>query len=311
MDPTVAIVGPTASGKTGLAVALAERFSVEVINADSRQVYRYMDIGTAKPTSEDQQQAPHHLLDLLNPAQDFSLGAFLPLAQGAAEGIRRRGRLPVLVGGTGQYIWGFLEGWDVPEIPPDENFRRNREQEAEEIGAVALYQQLEAIDPLRARQLDSRNVRRVIRALEIFHVTGRRPSEFSHQTPAVRDYLLIGLTLERRQLYARIDRRVDCMMAAGFLDEVRRLAEMGYRFGTGPLNSPGYRELGEHLSAGLGLEVAVQRTKFQTHRLARRQYTWFKATDPRIHWLNAADPALATEASRLVQDYLRRGQVVQ
>jgi tRNA dimethylallyltransferase len=307
----VAIVGPTASGKTRLAICLAGRFPGEIINADSRQVYRYMDIGTAKPTAPDQQRVPHHLLDLMDPDQEFSLGAFLSLAKSAAAGIRHRGRLPWLVGGTGQYIWALLEGWDPPGIPPDEDFRRDREREAGEFGPVALHQQLEAIDPQRASQLDSHNVRRVIRALEIFHVTGRRPSEFSHQTPAVRDYLLIGLTLERRQLYARIDRRVDCMMAAGFLDEVRRLAEMGYRFGTGPLNSPGYRELGEHLSAGLGLEVAVQRTKFQTHRLARRQYTWFKATDPRIHWLNAADPALATEASRLVQDYLRRGQVVQ
>ncbi|MDA0735234.1 MAG: tRNA (adenosine(37)-N6)-dimethylallyltransferase MiaA [Chloroflexi bacterium] len=307
----VSIVGPTASGKTGLAVSLAERFQGEIINADSRQVYRYLDIGTAKPTAEEQRQAPHHLLDLLNPDQDFSLGAFLSLAKNAVEDLHRRDRMPLLVGGTGQYILAFLEGWNVPEIPPDEDFRRAKEQEAEDIGPVALHQQLEAIDPQRANQLDYRNVRRVIRALEIYHVTGQKPSAISNRTPPVQDSLVIGLTLERQELYARIDRRVDNMMAAGFLDEVRRLSAMGYLLGTGPLDSLGYRELGQHLSGELDLDEAVQRTKFQTHRLARRQYSWFKLTDPRIHWLDAADPALETDASRLIEDYLRQGHVVQ
>jgi len=290
---------------------LAERFPVEIINADSRQVYRYMDIGTAKPTAEEQQQVPHHLLELLNPDQDFSLGVFVTRAKSAEEGIRSRGRLPLLVGGTGQYIWALLEGWNVPEIPPDEGFRRAKAREAAEIGSWALHHELEAVDPLRASQIDFRNVRRVIRALEIFHVTGQKPSDISDRTTPVRDSLVIGLTLERRELYARIDRRVDHMMAAGFLDEVRRLAAMGYRLGTGPLDSLGYRELGQYLSAVLSLEEAVQRTKFQTHRLARRQYTWFKLADPRIHWLNAADPALETSAARLVEDYLRQRHVVQ
>ncbi|MDA1218201.1 MAG: tRNA (adenosine(37)-N6)-dimethylallyltransferase MiaA [Chloroflexi bacterium] len=307
----VSIVGPTASGKTRLAVSLAERFQGEIINADSRQVYRYLDIGTAKPTAEEQRQAPHHLLDLLNPDQDFSLGAFLSLAKNAVEDLHRRDRMPLLVGGTGQYILAFLEGWNVPEIPPDEDFRRAKEQEAEDIGPVALHQQLEAIDPQRANQLDYRNVRRVIRALEIYHVTGQKPSAISNRTPPVQDSLVIGLTLERQELYARIDRRVDNMMAAGFLDEVRRLSAMGYLLGTGPLDSLGYRELGQHLSGELDLDEAVQRTKFQTHRLARRQYSWFKLTDPRIHWLDAADPALETDASRLIEDYLRQGHVVQ
>jgi tRNA dimethylallyltransferase len=307
----LAIVGPTASGKTRLAIWLAERFRGEIINADSRQVYRHMDIGTAKPTFQEQQQAPHHLLDLLDPDQDFSLGSFLSLAKGAAAGIRSRGSLPLLVGGTGQYIWALLEGWNPPEIPPDENFRRAKEREAGEVGSAALHQQLEAIDPHRARQLDSRNVRRIIRALEIFHVTGRKPSDVSARTGPGQDTLIIGLTMERPELYARIDRRVDYMMAVGFLEEVRRLSTLGYRLGTGPLNSLGYRELGQHLSADLSLEEAVQRTKLQTHRMARRQYSWFKPADPRIHWLNAADPALETRAYRLTEDYLRHDHVVQ
>lgn len=307
----VAVVGPTASGKTRLAISLAERFQGEIINADSRQVYRYMDIGTAKPTLEEQSQVRHHLLDLLNPDQDFSLGTFLSLAKSAAEDIRSRNRLPLLVGGTGQYIWAFLEGWNVPEIPPDEDFRRAKEKEAEEIGPVALLSQLEAIDPERASQLDSRNLRRVIRALEIFHLTGQRPSEIGDRTPPSQNSLVIGLTLERPELYARIDQRVDSMMAAGFLEEVSRLSAMGYRSGTGPLGSLGYRELGQHLSGELPLDEAAQRTKFQTHRLARRQYSWFKLTDPRIHWLNASDPVLEAQASLLIEDYLRESSVVQ
>lgn len=302
----VAVVGPTASGKTGLAISLAEQFPGEIINADSRQVYRNMDIGTAKPTTQDQQRAPHHLLDLMDPDQEFSLGAFLSLAKSAADSIRSRGRLPLLVGGTGQYIWALLEGWDPPGIPPDQEFRKDKEREAGEFGLEFLHRQLEAIDPLRAGQLDSRNVRRVIRALEIFHFTGRKPSDFGGSTLPVQDTLVIGLTLERQELYARIDQRVDQMLAAGFLEEVRRLSAMGYRIGTGPLDSLGYRELGMHLRAEISLAEAVQRTKLQTHRMARRQYTWFKLADPRIHWLNAADPALETRASRLAEDYLRQ-----
>jgi tRNA dimethylallyltransferase len=176
---------------------------------------------------------------------------------------------------------------------------------------VALHRQLESIDPLRASQIHPRNVRRVIRALEIFHVTGRRPSDVSDRTGTVPSSLVIGLTLDRQELYDRIDRRVDHMMAVGFLDEVRQLADLGYLLGAGPLGSIGYRELGQYLAAELSLAEAVQRTKLQTHRLARRQYTWFKPADPRIHWLNAAAPDLESQASRLAEDYLRRGPMVQ
>ena len=172
----MAIVGPTAAGKTGLAIALAKQFNGEIINADSRQVYRHLDIGTAKPTPQQRQQAPHHIIDILNPDQDFSLGAFLALAKTARDEILSRKHLPLLIGGTGQYVWGFLEDWNPAETPPDDDFRRAKEQEARESGADAIYQQLRAIDPERARQLDPRNLRRVIRALEIFHLTGCKPS---------------------------------------------------------------------------------------------------------------------------------------
>jgi tRNA dimethylallyltransferase len=294
------IVGPTATGKTRLAISLARRFNGEIINADSRQVYRYMDIGTAKPTSEEQKQAPHHLLDLLPPDQSFDLGTFLSLARKAIEEIHGRGHLPMVVGGTGQYIWALLEGWEVPAAPPDPGFRRAKEQEAAQQGALALYQELQKIDPQRAGELDPRNVRRVIRALEIYHTTQRKPSDYRKKTSPGLDSLIIGLTMDREGLYRRIDERVDQMIESGLLNEVRNLAGMGFRLGMGPLDSPGYRELGQYLAGEITLDEAVQRTKYQTHQLARRQYTWFKLNDPRIRWLDASSPDLAEQAASLI-----------
>lgn len=297
------IVGPTATGKTRLAISLACRFNGEIINADSRQVYRYMDIGTAKPTSAEQKQAPHYLLDLLCPDQSFDLGTFLSLSRAAIAEVQGRGRLPLVVGGTGQYIWALLEGWEVPAAPPDPDFRKAKEQEAAQRGALALYQELQEIDPQRAKELDPRNVRRVIRALEIYHTTQRKPSDYRQKSAPGLDSLIIGLTMEREKLYRRIDKRVDQMMKAGLLDEVRNLAGMSFQLGSGPLDSPGYRELGQYLAGKITLDEAVQRTKYQTHQLARRQYTWFKLNDPRIHWLNASNPDLTEQAASLLEGF--------
>ena len=301
--PLIAIVGPTAAGKTRLSIALAQRFNGEIINADSRQVYRHMDIGTAKPTPQEQQQVPHHLIDILDPDQDFALGAFLSLAHGAIDDIRNRGRWPILAGGTGQYVWALLEGWDVPRVPPDLEFRRGKEEEVRETGAAALHQQLAQIDPQRAGELDPRNVRRVVRALEIYHATGRPPSDYRKRRPQEEFSLVVGLTLPREELYRRIDQRVDRMMELGLLDEVRTLLARGYRWDQGPLASPGYRELGQHLDGEISLDQAVQRTKFRTHQLARRQYTWFKLNDPRISWLDALDPDLEGRAGRMLESF--------
>ena len=301
----LAIVGPTAVGKTQLAVELCQRFSGEIINADSRQVYRRMDIGTAKPTPEERAQAPHHLLDLLDPSEHFGLGAFLPLAQAATSDISARGKLPIVAGGTGQYLWALLEGQSVPPVPPDPEFRAALEQEAaEEGGAQILHDRLREIDPARADALDPRNVRRVVRALEIYHATNKKPSELVQSSPDISAHLVIGLTMERKALYRRIDSRVDAMMQAGFLAEVERLGEAGYPMGEGALDSPGYRELGQHLLGELSLDEAVSRTKTQTHRLARRQYTWFKPSDPRIIWLDASGPDTPEQAAAHVSTHL-------
>ena len=305
--PVLFIVGPTGVGKTRLAVALAQRFQGEIVNADSRQVYRHMDIGTAKPTAVERRKAPHHLLDivdLLDPGQSFGLGSFLPLAGRAIAEINARGGLPMVVGGTGQYIWALLEGWDVPQVPPDPDFRSAKMAELAQHGPLALHQELRRIDPQRAGELDPRNARRVIRALEVHSSTGRPPSDFARRSGPMPASFVLGLTMDRRELYQRIDHRVDQMVAEGLEDEARRLAAMGLPMGQGPLASPGYVEMGLYLAGDISLAEAVQRTKFRTHRLVRRQYTWFKLRDPRINWLDAAGADLDNRAAAEVKDFL-------
>ena len=299
-------MGPTGVGKTALAVALAERFRGEVISADSRQVYRQMDIGTGKPSAEEQRLAPHHLLDLLDPTESFDLATFLALAHAAIEEVKGRGGLPLVAGGTGQYIWALYEGWQVPPAAPNAEFRRSKQLEAYRIGPQALHQELAAVDPVRAAQIDPRNVRRVIRALEILHFTQRIPSEHGGRAEGPSDAPVLGLNLDREELYRRIDLRVDQMMSRGFLAEVERLAARGLTFEKGALASPGYRELGQYLSGELTLDEAVLRTKSQTHGLARGQYGWFKPSDPRITWLDAAAPDLVEQAAVPVEAFLTR-----
>ena len=303
-SPVLLIVGPTAVGKTGLAVSLARQFDGEIINADSRQVYRHMDIGTAKPSLHDQKEAPHHLLDILDPDQNFGLATFLSLAGEAVSEILGRGRLPIVVGGTGQYIWAFVEGWEVPEVPPDTEFRDAKTAEAEQHGTDFVYQQLQEVEPDRAAQLDPRNLRRVIRALEVHHAQISRPKIVETASQALEGSLIIGLTMDRQQLYKRIDDRVDLMISQGFEEEVRFLAAQGYVPGTGALAGPGYRELGDYLAGSITLEEAVQRTKFQTHRLVRRQYNWFKPDDPRIRWLDGSLSDVERQAGRMVEKLL-------
>ena len=302
--PVLFIVGPTGVGKTTLALSLARRFRGEIINADSRQVYRLMDIGTAKPTPDERAQAEHHLLDIRDPGDNFDLASFLVLAKAAIGATQGRGHLPVVVGGTGQYIWALLEGWEVPEVPPDFAFREAKQREAQQHGPRFVHHQLVELDPDRAAALDPRNLRRVIRALEIYHSTQKRPSDLAKQAKPMPNALVIGLTLDREALYRHIDERVDRMMAAGFLEEVQRLASHGYEPGLGPLAGPGYRELGRYLAGQMSLDEAVQRTKFQTHRLARRQYAWFKLEDARIKWLEAGAAGLEDRAAMLVLDFL-------
>lgn len=299
------IVGPTAVGKSALALHLASRFDGEIVNADSRQVYRGMDIGTAKPSPEERSQVPHHLIDILNPGQDFSLALFLTYAGEAISDIQARNKLPIVTGGTGQYIWGLLEGWQVPLVPPDPELRQTLEKLAQLEGFAALHNQLHRIDPASADRIDPSNLRRVIRALEVYQFTGKPPSHFRHKiTPPYHSHV-IGLSLPRDPLYRRIDTRVDKMVESGLVQEVQNLLDAGYSSESPCMLSMGYKEIAMQLKGELTLEEACQRIKYATHRFARRQFAWFRGSDSRISWLEA-DSELGGNAELLVEQFMSK-----
>lgn len=285
--PLIVILGPTAVGKTALALTLAQTLNGEIVSADSRQIYRYMDIGTAKPTPEERAQIPHHLIDVVDPDQTLTMAEFQAQANAAIMDIHARGRLPLLVGGTGQYVTALIEGWNVPRVPPNDAFRAQWQAFAAEHGTQALHDHLRAIDPDAASTIDHRNVRRVIRALEVIDATGQRFSEQRRKTPPPYDVLQFGLTLDRERLYDRADRRVDAMMAQGFLDEVRWLLDQGYDRDLPSMSGLGYAQLTAHLLDGIPLETAVTETKLATHNFIRQQYTWFRGHDSGILWHNS------------------------
>jgi tRNA dimethylallyltransferase len=308
----IAVVGPTATGKTALAVALARAIDGEIVGADSRQVYRHMDIGTAKPTPAERALVPHHLLDVVDPGEPFSLAQYLELATAGLEDIWACGRQPLLVGGSGQYVWALLEGWTVPRLPPQRGLRRSLEERAAAEGAEALHRELAQVDPKAAVRIDARNVRRVIRALEVYQATGRPISFWQEKAPPSWDTLIVGLTCPRDELYRRIDTRVDAMMAAGLADEVRGLLAMGYSPELPSMSGIGYREVCQHLAGELDLPVAVARIKTATHRLARQQATWFRGDDARIRWVGVGERAVeeAAQAAGAFSGAPQRGQVV-
>jgi tRNA dimethylallyltransferase len=305
----IAVVGPTATGKTALAIALAQRLGGEIVGADSRQVYRRMDIGTAKPTAEERSLAPYHLIDVVDPDEEFSLAQYLELAVAALEGVWSRGKQPLLVGGSGQYVWALLEGWRVPRLPPQRELRQELEERAASQGAEALHRVLAKVDPKAAARIDPRNVRRVIRALEVHKATGRPISYWQEKGPPLWQTFILGLTCPRQELYQRIDARVDAMMEVGLVDEVRGLLAMGYDPSLPPLSGIGYSQVCQYLAGELDLATAVARVKTATHRLARHQYTWFRLDDQRIRWIDVSLGVPFEEAARLVESELglRRG----
>jgi tRNA dimethylallyltransferase len=282
----VAIVGPTGIGKSRLALHLAGRFNGEIVSADSRQVYRYLDIGTAKPTEHELALIPHHLIDIINPDDEFSLAQYQELAYRAIEDIQQRNRLPFLVGGTGLYVRAVLEGWQVPGVSPDREFRYNREKRVSESGADGLYEELVRVDPQAARKIDRRNVRRVIRALEVYARTQQPFSKLGQKKAPAFDSFIIGLTADRAALYRTVDRRVDEMIERGLVREVENLLKMGYHLDLPSLSGIGYRQVGQYLNGELTLADAVRQIKTETHRFIRHQYAWFRLTDERIHWFD-------------------------
>ena len=288
-NPLVVIVGPTAVGKTALSLHLAGPLNGEVISADSRLFYRGMDIGTAKPTPEERARVPHHLIDIAEPDETVGLAEFQEWAYSAIEDIHARGKLPLLVGGAGQYVRAVVEGWRVPRVPPDPALRAELEAQAEREGATALHVRLALLDPAAAQRIDPRNVRRVIRALEVCLITGQPISEQQRKQLPPYSILQIGLTMERATLYARADQRVEAMMAAGLEDEVRRLVRAGYGWNLPAMSGLGYGQFRAYFEGRATLEEAVAEIKRATRRFIRHQYNWFRPDDPATRWFDVTE----------------------
>jgi tRNA dimethylallyltransferase len=300
--PRVALVGPTASGKTAVGIALAQRLDTEIISADSMQVYRQMDIGTAKPTRDEQSQAVFHAVDVVDPDQDWTLADFQSLAEQAAASISARGRRPLIVGGTGLYIRALTTRLDIPNVAPNAEARALWQHLAAEQGNPALQAELARVDPEAAQRIHGNDVKRMIRALEVHAATGIALSEWHARNRAQgteTDAVLFGVHYAQREaLYARIEDRVDAMMALGFLHEVQALQERGYGRELKAMQSLGYRHLAAALAGETSLEDAVAALKQDTRRFAKRQLIWFRA-DPRIHWLEAEGKAPETLADEI------------
>ena len=283
-----AIVGATGTGKSAIALDLARRLGGEIVNADSRQVYHGMDIGTAKPSAADRASVPHHLYDIADPRDGYSLAAYQRDAREVLDEIWGRGDRPWLVGGTAQYVWGLLENWQVPEVAPDAALRDQLEKYARIHGWEALHARLAAVDPVAAARIDGRNVRRVVRAMEVYEKSGRPISDWQRKAPPDFDFQIFGIDVERDVLYERVDRRVDGMFAGGLVDEVRALLDSGVPPTAPPMSSIGYAEVVRYLAGETSLDEAVAKTKIATHRLIRSQDQWFRRDDPRITWVRDA-----------------------
>jgi tRNA dimethylallyltransferase len=287
--PLILIVGPTAVGKTELAIQLAERLGGEIVSADSRLFYRGMDIGTAKPTPEEQLRVSHHLIDIANPDEILSLAVFQQKAREAISNVHTRNKIPFLVGGTGQYIRAVTEGWSPPEVEPDERLRSELEKMKEERGIYWLYEKLRDLDPSAAEKIDARNYRRTIRALEVIMTTGKRFSEQRGQRESPYHLITIGLTRPRTELYERVDQRIDVMFANGFLDEVKSLLAKGYSPSLPTMSAIGYRECIRVINGELNEEQAKVEIRRATRVFVRRQANWFKESDPNIQWFKVKE----------------------
>ncbi|MBO8140983.1 MAG: tRNA (adenosine(37)-N6)-dimethylallyltransferase MiaA [Firmicutes bacterium] len=302
--PLLVIVGPTAAGKTDVCIALGRLLPAEIVTADSMQVYRGMDIGTAKPTEAERAGVPHHGIDIVDPEEPFSVADYRNYALAAIAGIHRRGRLPILSGGTGLYVRAVVDQFLFPDRGADWELRRKLEEEAERLGRAELHRRLAQVDPETAARIHPNDLRRVVRALEVYERTGRPLSWHlrAHRAkePAF-DLLMFGLTRPRDELYARIDRRVDEQVRRGLVEEVRSLMERGLDEGHVSMQGLGYKEIIAYLKGRVTLEEAVHRLKRDTRHYARRQLIWFRA-DSRIHWLDLSRYRTVRDAIRPIAE---------
>jgi tRNA dimethylallyltransferase len=294
----VVLTGSTGVGKTALAVELVEQFGGEVVSADSRQVYKYLDLGTAKPIPDELARARHHLIDYDDPAEPYSVTRYREDADRVLDALAERGQIAWVVGGSWHYIQALVDRIEPPQVAPRPDLRAELEREAAEAGPDAVYARLEALDPAAAAMIERRNVRRVIRALEVTLSLGRPFSEVGRERGTPLSALKLVLTMPRTEVYARVDARVDAMIADGWVDEVRGLIARGYDESLPSISSHGYREMMAVARGTMSLEEAAQKTKWAVHAYIRRQNSWLKR-QPDYHWLDAGPAALEQASARV------------
>ncbi|OPY58040.1 MAG: tRNA dimethylallyltransferase [Pelotomaculum sp. PtaU1.Bin035] len=298
LPPLLVITGPTATGKSKVAILVAGAVGGEIVSADSMLVYRHMDIGTAKPTKKEMCDIPHHLINIIEPDQDYSAAVFQQQARAAIASIQERGKLPILAGGTGLYIRAVIDHYDFTGACRDELLRAELREESERNGFESLHLRLAEVDRRSAERLHPRDVRRVIRALEVYYLTGKPFSSYQKTNGCagpLYNLVIFGLTMARETLYRRIEQRVEAMISAGLVEEVRGLLSAGYGAGLASMRGLGYKEIVSYLAGEVSLPQAVELLKRNTRRFAKRQLTWFRR-DERIRWLEI-DPLQGLHAA--------------
>lgn len=281
----IVIVGPTASGKTAVSIELAKKINGEIISADSMQIYKYMDIGTAKPTADEMQGIKHYMLDIVEPDETYNVAKYKKMAENAIEEILAKGKTPIIVGGTGLYINTLVNGIEFLEIEGDTQYRDSLIKRGYEEGANVLHDELKKVDPESAEVIDANNIRRVARALEIYKVTGKTKTQLDIESrkEVKYDYIMFGLEWPREELYSRIDQRVDIMVKSGLIEEVKWLIE-NYKVSSTAMQGLDYKEVVEYLNGDISYEEMVEKLKIETRHYAKRQLTWFRK-DTRIKWV--------------------------
>jgi tRNA dimethylallyltransferase len=298
----IVITGPTAVGKSAVALELSSQFGAEIVSADSRQIYRYLDIGTAKPTAAERAIVPHHLVDVVDPDEPYSAACFKADAEKVLQDLALRERVAFLVGGSPHYVQSVVDRLEIPKVPPQPEFRREMDEYARVHGHQKLHQMLRDVDPESAERIAATNVRRVIRALEVQKVTGEPFSKVGRRRGEPLPALRIAITTERKLLYRRIDERLDQQIRDGLLEETKRVLEMGYDASLQPLSGLVYREAVAIIRGKMGLDEGIERMKMATHAFARRQYAWFRR-DPNLIWFEAG-PHLVDQVREAISNYL-------
>ncbi|MBQ2284172.1 MAG: tRNA (adenosine(37)-N6)-dimethylallyltransferase MiaA [Clostridia bacterium] len=287
----IVITGPTASGKTAMSVEVAKVLGAEIVNADSMQIYKYMDIGTAKPTVEERQGVPHHLIDIVNPDEQFSVARYCQCAKQAIDSIHAKGKPAVMVGGTGLYVDSLVNNIQFSEIEPDEQYRTKMDLLADEKGNGHIYNMLMEIDPGSAKKISVSDRKRIIRALEVYYLTGKTitwHNEQSKSVPSPYNTTMFAIDVEREVLYDKINRRVDIMMDMGLLEEVKSIIDMGIGKDTTAMQAIGYKEIVQYLDGEITLEEAVDKIKQGSRRYAKRQLTWYRRNE-KVNWVKSID----------------------